>query len=162
MEERQGSFCNINLYCKHSILIYICRLTHNPERYDSEQLHTTTTSALCATTALLKLLAKTQHSPVTQWDLKFLHVSLKPKLHAASSTYKNANPRLLTAQSLEKNPLRDCPKRKNKIQLTNETSFVETRGNWAFSSRAQPVLYWPKSILPSERFLMRDPTGSAW
>lgn len=49
-EEKQGSFYNINLYCKYSVLIYVCRSVHNPECYDSKLLQVTTTSGLCATT----------------------------------------------------------------------------------------------------------------
>lgn len=43
----------------------------------------------------------------------------------------------------------------------SEISFVRMRGGWAFSSETQPVLYWPKSMLLSERFTARNPTGSA-
>lgn len=74
----------------------------------------TATSALCVSTAPEKLLSVAQHLPVTQWDLTFLHVSLKPKFHAATSTYKNAQPHLLTAQSPIKN-LERLSKKEKKI-----------------------------------------------
>lgn len=58
---------------------------------NSELLHMTTASALCVSTDPVKLLSVAQHLPITQWDLTFLHVSLKPKFHATTSTLKNVS-----------------------------------------------------------------------